>query len=50
MVLPPKGRLRGSRPIGLTGTKNDPLADFGSTDEVIQDEESKSEEVEKEEE
>ena len=49
-VLPPKGGVRGSRPIGLTGTKNDPLADFGSTDEVIQDEESKSEEVEKEEE
>ena len=49
-VLPPKGGVRGSRPIGLTGTKNDPLADFGSTDEVIQDDESKSEEVEKEEE
>ena len=49
-VLPSKGGARGSRPVGLTGTKNDPLADFRSPDKVIQDEESKSEEVEKEEE
>ena len=48
-VLPPKSGPRGSQPAGLTGTKNDPLADFGSDDEVVEEEKSKAKDAEKEE-
>ena len=48
-VLPPKGGPRGSQPAGLTGTKNDPLADFGSDDEVVEEEKPKAKDAEKEE-
>ena len=47
-VLPPKSGGRGSRPVGLTGTKNDPLADFGSSDESPDKAESTNKETEKE--
>ena len=49
MFCPPKGGPRGSQPAGLTGTKNDPLADFGSDDEVVEEEKPKAKDAEKEE-